>query len=213
MSTNIQNQMITPPDVPDIVRSMARTLGFRARAEEITPFLLDFHNNRTEENFGRVYLRDLVKENHQDTITSGRISLDSYSLVFECSKESKYVHAEDTLFRMCMLYNGDGVASLGFTNCTVNVIQTAPRITQLQGEPDRAYALQPVRYERALVRRALKLFGNMGLASVVLQCAKNNTWVKQGQVLESVLRKKYDVTARQEGFNKQLPNGDFVYRF
>lgn len=111
----------------------------------------------------------------------------------------------DATYNLCLTRDGALVASLGF-----ELDDDEMNVWQLQGVRGQQGALGPLRWERALLDRAVAWARSSDVATVFVASAAHVRWAATaGHLDPSQAKLRYDVTARRCGFRR---TADDYYR-
>jgi hypothetical protein len=106
----------------------------------------------------------------------------------------------DATYNLCLTRDGSLVASLGF-----DLDGDDMNVWQLQGVRGQAPALRPLRWERALLDRAVEWGRASSVTTVYVASAGHVRWASDPGHLDPTRAKlRYDVTAKRCGFRRNL---------
>jgi hypothetical protein len=167
-----------------------------------TQTLESFEPGVLDAEFGTRVLGDYRKASALD----GAISLDRYALEtdvrlsgtnFGQRFRDKYF---DATYNLCLTRDGALVASLGF-----DLDGDDMNVWQLQGVRGQAPALRSLRWERALLDRAVEWARSSAVSTVYVASADHVHWAADPGHLDPARAKlRYDVTAKRCGFRRNL---------
>jgi hypothetical protein len=167
-----------------------------------TEALQSFEPGVLDAEFGTRVLGDYRKASSGE----GAIGLERYALEtdlrlsgtnFGQRFRDKYF---DATYNLCLTWDRSLVASLGF-----DLDGDDMNVWQLQGVKGQAQALRPLRWERALLDRAVAWARSSLVSTVYVASAGHVHWATDAGHLDPVLAKlRYDVTAKRCGFRRNL---------
>lgn len=144
-----------------------------------------------------VNLKPFVKKNH----ALSDEELGKYRLIYDISRHHAGIHFGqkyfDAPFNVCLTYEKELIASLGFSARSGELF-----IEQLQGVQLCRELLSPIKWERALVGTVLHWAQQYGVSHVTIVSADNNPWVQDHHLEYRQAQMLYNVTAQRCGFRK-----------
>lgn len=176
-------------------------------------FWKNYSHSKQPDSSKRIAIAPTNSETENPLREISKEELGKYSLVLDMQREGSHFGKKfgtkyfDTPFNFCLAYEGNLIASVGFTPETGRIY-----IQQIQGIKGNHERLSPFKWERALIDYATQWAQTNGINQVSITSVKNNKWAHRvGHLTQEQGKMLYDVTAKRCGFKQGADKDYHIY--